>query len=140
MLSTEAIPILQVCELLPLRGEHSAFLEDLYLELKSRELTAEELLQQLTVSTGDYFSWIALDRKALMQEAVHEYLVHPLGEDEWLVITPGNKPMIHFISPSVRQYFPLSISRLNKLLKRKATTKQLEEPALRWLHFIPILS
>jgi putative ABC transport system ATP-binding protein len=136
MLSTQAIPLLQVCQLLPLKGEHLAFLEELFLELRTRQLSDEQLLQQLTASTGDYFSWIELSHRNLLQESVHEYLVYPLGDDEWLVITPGNKPILHFISPLVQQQFPLKISRLNKLLKAKDLNTSAETP-LRWLHFIP---
>lgn len=136
MLSTEAIPILQVCQLLPLKGEDLIFLEELYLELRVRQLAEEELLQQLTASTGNYFSWIELNHHSLLKEAIHEYLVYPLGNDEWFVIIPGNKPILHFISPLVQQQFPLKISRLHKLLKAKKPDQSLEAP-LHWLHFIP---
>ncbi len=86
MLSTEAIPILQVCQLLPLKGEDLDLLEELYLELRVRQLAEEELLQQLTASTGNYFSWIELNHRSLLKEAIHEYLVYPLGNDEWFVL------------------------------------------------------
>ena len=136
MLSTEAVPILQVCQLLPLKGDHQAALEELYLELRARQLPEEEVLQQLTASTGDYFSWIELDSRSLLQEAIHEYLVYPLGDDKWFIITPGNKPILHFISPLVHQECPLSIARLNKLLKAQSPEQHGDQP-LRWLHFIP---
>lgn len=134
MLSTSTPPILQVCQQLPLKSDNFALLNELFLELQHREIPADERLQELAASTGSYFTWSELDHKNLLQQATHEYFVKPLEEDQWLVITPGSKPLLHYISPSEHHKVPLTKAKIKKFMASDAAHA---EKYLRWLLFIP---
>lgn len=134
MLSTATPPILQVCQQLPLRSDEFTLINELFLELQHRDMPEDERLQQLAAAAGGYFMWSELDPKHLLQEATHEYFVKPLTEDQWLVITPGSQPLLHFISKTEHRKTPLSKSQLKKCLGAKA---QRTEKDFHWLQFIP---
>ncbi len=136
MLHTELIPVLQVCKLLPINPDKMQFLEELYLELRPRNLPPSEVLQRLTAAVGGYFEWVELEVKVLKQEAVHEYFVKPVGENSWLVIQPGTRPTLQHISPLESKRIEFTRSKLRKFLT-EAQSKEAATGKQRWLHFIP---